>query len=162
MFTRTAEPKSGAGFPPVTPNPEPQARRGAAASASRTPSLIAAGMTVEGVVRSDGEVHVDGVVRGDLQVQRLVVGDSALVDGTVLADSVEIRGRLTGSVVARTVRLFQAARVTADLTCDQVAVELGAQFEGRCQRPMDTAQPAIAAATSAEIIDFETESKQTA
>ncbi len=142
MFTRQAEPNR-------LPAPEPslgvvhgQTRRAAPA---RAPTLIAHGLSITGEIVGDGEVHIDGALQGEVRVQRLVVGETAHVEGAVLAESVEVRGRVTGTITARQIRLYPTARVSGDLTCDQVAVELGAVFEGRCTRPVEAAasQPTV-------------------
>ena len=72
-----------------------------APDASRKPrvaSLVSADITIEGNVSGDGELQIDGVVRGDVRVGRLTIGDTGHVEGSVTAEAIEVRGRVIGSL----------------------------------------------------------------
>jgi len=117
-------------------------------------SLIAENMTLEGGLSGDGELQIDGVVRGDVKVSRVSIGESGQVEGSVHAESVEIRGRVVGEVTAKQVRLYNTAHVDGDITHEQLAMEVGAFFQGRSmrfQRPatQPQAQPVAAAKLAA-------------
>jgi cytoskeletal protein CcmA (bactofilin family) len=94
-------------------------------------SLVAEGVRIRGDLASEGDVHLDGCVEGDLRVDRLTIGETGWVTGAVQADAVEIRGRVTGSVAARLVRLCATARVDGDISHGEISIEAGAHFEGR-------------------------------
>ena len=128
-----------------------------AAPAGRKPapaSLIAEGLLLRGELSTDGDVHLDGTLEGQVSVGRLTIGEPGVVTGTIEADSVEVRGRVTGSINARQVRLCATARVDGDITHAELSVEAGARFEGRSLqvRPPADSAPArlLAAATAAE------------
>jgi cytoskeletal protein CcmA (bactofilin family) len=125
---------------------EPASKR-----APRVASLIAPDITFEGGVIGDGELQVDGVVRGDIKVARLSVGETGHIEGSVVAEAVECRGRIVGSITAKQVRLYGASHVDGDITHEQLAMETGAFFQGRSlkfQRQAQVAQPAPAAAAA--------------
>ncbi|MCR5880586.1 polymer-forming cytoskeletal protein [Phenylobacterium sp. J367] len=107
-------------------------------------SLIAENVTVNGDLASDGDVQLDGTVRGDLRVGRLTIGESGQVEGAIEAEAVDIRGRVTGSIVAQTVRLHASAQVIGDVIHTQLAIDAGARFEGRSLR-FEAPAPAMAA-----------------
>jgi cytoskeletal protein CcmA (bactofilin family) len=94
-------------------------------------SLIAENVSVDGDLSSDGDVQLDGALRGDLKVHHLSIGESGQVEGAVSAETVEVRGRVAGTISARNVRLFATARVDGDITHEQLAIEAGAHFAGR-------------------------------
>ena len=94
-------------------------------------SLIAENVSLEGDLASDGDVQLDGAVRGDLKVAHLSIGESGQVEGSITADAVEIRGRVVGTITAKAIRLYATARVEGDLTHAQLAIDAGAQFQGR-------------------------------
>jgi cytoskeletal protein CcmA (bactofilin family) len=94
-------------------------------------SLIAENVAVAGDLSSDGEVQLDGALRGDLKVGRLSLGATGQVEGTIEADTVEVRGRVVGAITAQTVRLFASAQVDGDITHAQLSIEAGAHFAGR-------------------------------
>jgi cytoskeletal protein CcmA (bactofilin family) len=105
---------------------------------AKVATLVAENMTIEGGIAGDGELHVDGVVRGDVRVSKLTIGETGHVEGTITCESVENRGRIVGAVTAKQVRLYTTAYVDGDITHEQLAMELGAFFQGRSlkfQRP---------------------------
>ncbi|MDB5498630.1 MAG: hypothetical protein JWP28_2661 [Phenylobacterium sp.] len=114
--------------------PVPSSRPESADAPSRKPiacSLITENVSVEGDLKSDGDVQLDGAIRGDLDVAHLSIGETGQVEGAVTAEAVEIRGRVAGTITARTVKLYATARVDGDITHGQLSVEPGAYFAGR-------------------------------
>jgi len=120
-------------------------------------SVIAKDITVEGGVTGDGELHVDGLVRGDVKVGRLSIGETGQIEGTILAEVVEARGRVVGSITAKTIRLFATAHVDGDITHEQLAMETGASFQGRSlkfQRPNPAAAAAPLAPPMGDVVNL--------
>ena len=70
-------------------------------------------------------------MEGDLQAGRLTIGETGAVTGSIQAESVEVRGRIAGTVSARQVRLCATARVDGDISHAELTIEAGAHFEGR-------------------------------
>jgi cytoskeletal protein CcmA (bactofilin family) len=131
----------------TSPTPTPADPNGA--RKPKVATLVAENMTIEGGVTGDGELHIDGVVRGDIRVAKLTIGETGHVEGTITCESVENRGRIVGAVTAKQVRLYSSAYVDGDITHEQLAMELGAFFQGRSlkfQRPAGS-QPAAQPAT---------------
>jgi cytoskeletal protein CcmA (bactofilin family) len=113
-------------------------------------SVIADDLTVDGSLTGQGELHVDGTIRGDIRIGRLTLGETGHIEGNVYAETVEARGRIIGSVTAKVVRLFATAYIDGDVTHEQLAMETGAFFQGRAQkfqRPV-----AVSAPMSAEVL----------
>ena len=143
-------PSSGLGIPPA-PEPTPTATPAPAAAprapepsrpaASRSSSLstLSAGVKYEGNISGAGELQVDGSLKGDIRVVRVTIGEGGSVEGTVHADVLEVRGRVSGAIVAKQVKLFATARIEGDITQEQLSIEQGAWFQGRCtQAKRDT------------------------
>ena len=130
------------GQPPVAqaPAPRPQAAT----------SVIGNSLTLEGGVTGEGELQVDGVVRGDVRVGKVTVGENGHIEGSVVAEVVECRGRIIGSITAKQIRLFGTAHVDGDITHEQLAMETGAFFQGRSLKFQRPAQPAYAPAPQAQ------------
>lgn len=94
-------------------------------------STLSAGVKYEGNISGGGDLHVEGSLKGDIQVGRVVIGDGGVVEGSITADLVEIRGRVSGTITGKSVKLYGTARVEGDITQEQLAVEQGAWFQGR-------------------------------
>ncbi len=134
---------------PATPaaTSPPQGRK------PRVASLISSDITIEGNLIGDGELQIDGTVKGDVKVAKLTIGDTGHVEGTISAEVVEVRGRIIGALSAKQVRLYGTAYVDGDITHEQLAMETGAFFQGRSLKfsrvAPPPAQPALAAPTAA-------------
>lgn len=129
---------------PVAPAPAPASAP--AAAPARGSSVLARDLVFEGNISGQGELTIEGQVKGDVRVGRLIVGDTGSVEGSVQADSVEVRGRVVGAVTGQQVRLLGTAYVDGDINHEQLAIEVGAYFQGRClqSRPGQAAPQAAA------------------
>ena len=76
-------------------------------------------------------MQVDGALKGDVRLARVLIGESGSVEGAITADMIEVRGKVNGSITAKSVRLLATARVEGDITQEQLAIEPGAWFQGR-------------------------------
>ncbi|MFN4297787.1 MAG: polymer-forming cytoskeletal protein [Brevundimonas sp.] len=159
MFNKTkpaAKPlRSAEPIPPLPDLPSPaQARRQPAPQPSTSiPSQVPTGkglstlsadLTFEGNVSGAGDLQVDGTVKGDLRVGRLIVGETGAVEGNVSADYVEVRGRIVGGVNGKQVKLLGTAYVDGDITHEQLSIDVGAYFQGRCIQGRRDAAPSAA------------------
>jgi cytoskeletal protein CcmA (bactofilin family) len=145
MFSKTAKTEPVEAKPPMkidTPSPAPSPGSDPNARKPKVATLVAENMTIEGGIIGDGELHVDGVVRGDLKVAKLTIGETGCVEGSIMCETVENRGRVIGTITAKQVRLYASAYVDGDITHEQLAMEIGAFFQGRSlkfQRPAGSA-----------------------
>lgn len=129
--------------PPQAAAPHPEPPR-AAPRAPKGASTIGGDMLFEGDISGGGEIHIEGTVKGDVRVEHVTVGDTGQIEGGVYAEAVEVRGRVSGSITAKQVRLYGACHVDGDITHEQLAMETGAFFQGRSlrlQRPPAAAAP---------------------
>ena len=149
MFSKQAKPTQGPAAvrsdTPVMNTPETTAPR----KSPKMASLIASDITIEGNVVGDGELHVDGVIRGDVRVPRLSVGETGHIEGSIQAEAVEARGRVIGSITAKQVKLLGSCYIDGDITHEQLAMETGAFFQGRSLKFNRVAPPPPQAALSA-------------
>ncbi len=162
-ISNTPTPPSGAAPRPSAPpfpeqvaqQPAPQQRPAAA----RVASVLGPDLVFEGSITGEGELLVDGAVKGDIHVARLIIGEHAHVEGTVRGGSIEVRGRVIGNVEGKAVRLLQTAHVEGDVTHEQLSIDVGAFFQGRCAqfRPVAQQVPQQAApqAPQAQVIELD-------
>ena len=98
------------------------------------PSILSDDLTIEGSVVSEGEIHINGTVKGDVTARKLTVGEDGAITGAVEVDDAVIGGKLAGRLTATSVVLVGTARVTADLTHVSLAIAPEAVFEGFSRR----------------------------
>ncbi len=110
-----------------------------------SPSIIGSNCSLAGDISSDGEVHVDGKVVGDVRCAILVIGEEGGVTGEINAETVRVLGSVTGQITASAVELAKTARITGDITHETLSVEAGAFVEGRFNRLVQKAVEAVPA-----------------
>ena len=120
--------------------PAPQTRSGPP-PVSGGPSVIGSDLVIIGNLQSRGEVTIEGQVQGDLQAQRIVIGQGARITGGIVADDVVVQGTVQGSIRGNRVTLQSNSKVEGDVFHQSLAIEQGAYFEGKSRRsenPLDT------------------------
>ena len=152
MFTRnsSAEPKPlepsssnrGPSAALNVPPAQPQRRSGPAKSSGNL-SVISNDLKIIGQglrIISQGTLQVDGEVEGDVVGSEVIIGELGKVTGTVAAEQVTVRGRISGAIRAVTVTLQSSSHVEGDIHHMSLAIEQGAAFDGRCRRPTDASE----------------------
>lgn len=89
---------------------------------------------------SQGTLQVDGEVEGDVIGNEIVIGEMGQVTGTLAADRVTVRGKVSGAIKSVTVTLQSSARVEGDIHQMSLVIEQGAEFDGRCRRPASASE----------------------
>ena len=89
-------------------------------------------LVINGHISGKGELLIDGTVNGNVNMTRLTIGTAGHIIGNLEADSIEVHGRVIGNIFAREVKLFAEAFVEGDVSFDQLAIDPGAYFQGRC------------------------------
>lgn len=98
---------------------------------SAGPSIIGSDIKITGNVSTPGELHLDGVIEGDVDCGELTVGEHGIVTGTVKSETVTLRGTVEGKLRAKTVNLEQSAKVNGDVTYGTMTMEAGVQIDGK-------------------------------
>ncbi len=124
-----------------------------AAAKLAPPSILSAGLTVNGDLNSDGEVQIDCLVNGDVTAVRLAIGENAKVVGEVVAEHVLIRGEVVGRIRAKSVELDKTAKVRGDIWHELLSIAAGAKIEGLCkfaENPRDTANTKLSVVANSD------------
>jgi cytoskeletal protein CcmA (bactofilin family) len=100
-------------------------------------SLFGATTRIQGDVLFSGGLHLDGAVTGSVKatgtgVSRLVIGESAVIEGSVEAPIVELYGVVRGDIVAAgRVVLGPKGRVEGNVQYGALEVAAGASIKGK-------------------------------
>ena len=97
-------------------------------------SIFAQDLVIEGDATSLGPIEVQGNVLGSLRAPEITVAGSGRVEGSIVAHDLVVLGAVSGTVSARNVQLAPSAVVRADVIHERIAIETGAELEGRLQR----------------------------
>ena len=97
-------------------------------------SFVGPEMMVTGNIVTEGDLHIDGKVEGDVRCGALTLGESGEIRGNIIAGEARLGGLIDGAVEAGTVMLEPSARITGDILYETLSISSGADVEGRFKR----------------------------
>ena len=102
------------------------------AGAEAGETVIGEGATIDGTIRSERSIRIQGSVQGEVESQqRVVVEEQARVQARITAESVSVLGEVNGSITCTgRVEIASTARVTGEVTAGTLVIQEGAFFEG--------------------------------
>ena len=106
-------------------------------------SVIGKDMSIEGqaiTVRCKGALRVNGVIAAELHCNELIVGEEAVINGSVAADIVHVYGQVHGAILGANVTLHPSAQVDGDIHAQMLTIEQGASFDGRSRKVANAAE----------------------
>lgn len=110
------------------------------------PSIVSENSKIIGNIFSDGIIHIDGVVEGDVSCDELVIGIKGSVTGSVTAKNLQLYGILKGRALVDNLFISKSAKLIGDASHNTIAIEPGAYIDGHCIRqggpiPAEAAKP---------------------
>jgi cytoskeletal protein CcmA (bactofilin family) len=108
--------------------------KGGDSTGSSSINLIGAGTVIEGDIRSNGDIRIDGTVYGNVNSKaKVVIGATGVVEGDVISQNSDVSGTIKGkTTVAELLFLKSTAKVIGDIVTGKLIVEVGATFTGSC------------------------------
>jgi len=100
-------------------------------------TLIGAETVIEGDVRFEGGLHVDGTIRGNVLAEAgsdavLILSEKGRIEGEVHVPRVILNGTVVGDVHADgQVELASRARISGDVHYRLIEMAMGAEVNGR-------------------------------
>ena len=100
-----------------------------------TINIIAAGTTINGDLKTDGVIRLNGALKGNLETaEKLVLGHNGKVEGDIKCKNADIEGTIVGTLnVQELLSLKRSANIQGDIITKQLSVEPGAIFTGTCK-----------------------------
>jgi len=109
-----------------------------AARREKIDTLLGEHTTVEGNIRVNGGIHIEGVVKGNVYSENgksvLIVAESGHIHGDVRVSNLVLNGSIDGDVYASKVELFDKARINGDIYYDLLELAVGAEVNGKLVR----------------------------
>lgn len=98
-------------------------------------NLLCEGTVIVGDIKTKNDIRIDGIIKGKIITSgRLVVGNTAKVEGNIDCQNVDVQGVVLGDIVASgVVALKSPARVVGNITSSVISIEPGVMFNGNCQ-----------------------------
>jgi len=104
---------------------------------NETPSvnIIGNGTDIKGNIKSNGDLRIDGFIKGTIQATgKVVVGSTGRVEGEIICQNADISGDVKAHIkVSELLSLKANAVVSGDILTNKLAIEPGAVFTGACK-----------------------------
>lgn len=98
------------------------------------PSLISEGFEFSGDVVYQGTLTVDGSLRGNINVQNLLIGVTGKIIGVIKATSIQVRGTLQGEASCQDLTLGSQSNVDAKINYSTLTIQRGANIQGELKK----------------------------
>jgi len=95
---------------------------------------IVDGTSIEGHIKSDSNIRIDGRLKGTIITKgKLVIGSTGSIEGEITCESADIEGAFVGKIVVNgLLTLKSTSKLTGDIMTGKLAIEPGANFTGTC------------------------------
>lgn len=102
---------------------------------SHSLNTLVKGTVVEGTVKSESDIRIDGVIKGSLNCNaKVIIGPSGFVEGEVRCANAVIEGKFEGSLhVRELLNVRENAKVSGDVRTNKLIVQSGAVFNVDCK-----------------------------
>jgi cytoskeletal protein CcmA (bactofilin family) len=103
--------------------------------APQSANLIQAGTSITGDIESNGNIRIDGNLKGTINTGgKVILGSTGSVEGDIICSNADVEGRINGTVkVKELLSLKATALVSGEIFTDKLAIEPGARFTGSCR-----------------------------
>ena len=108
-------------------------RTSSAPTGSGLNSLVK-GTVVEGTVKSESDIRIDGTIKGKLHCDaKVIIGPTGRVEGEIRCQNAVIEGTFEGVLhVAQLLNVREAAKIGGEVTTEKLIVQSGAAFNVTC------------------------------
>ena len=104
------------------------------ATSSNASTMIGAGTVITGDLESNGDIRIDGVLKGNLKGKsKIIIGSEGVVHGNIEGLQADIMGQVTGTIkIQELLYLHGKTEVKGDIFAGKLQVEPSAVFNGKC------------------------------
>ena len=116
-------------------------------------SFLGAESEVKGEFVFQGILRIDGKVTGKIKADQVILTETAVIKGDILAKSIILNGEIEGNLKATDLLEIRAkGKVNGEIFTQKLLIEDGAEFNGRIQM----------SATESTVLDFESKNQDVA
>ncbi len=119
--------------------------------AEKLESFVGSHAQFKGEMNVKGTLRVDGAIEGCVSADCVILSETALVTGDIVAQKIIIGGRVEGNLRAKElVEIQSKGKVRGEIFTDKLSVTEGAEFNGKIQMKSE----------ESKIIDFEAKARE--
>jgi cytoskeletal protein CcmA (bactofilin family) len=101
---------------------------------SSMPSIIAKDLKIEGTLSSEGEVEIEGSVKGVINSKSVIIRETGIVDGEIFASHLSIKGKFRGKIISDNINISSKGDIEGEIEYQTLNVEDGACIDGKFKK----------------------------
>jgi cytoskeletal protein CcmA (bactofilin family) len=103
-------------------------------SVAASASIIGSGNTITGNIDAQGDIRVDGTVKGNvISKSKVLVGAEGVIEGNIQCREADIMGQVFGNIkTEELLHLKGNAAVSGDINTAKLLIEPTVSFNGQC------------------------------
>src|SRR5713101_8964603 len=102
---------------------------------SNSKNVLSSDVEIKGNLKFSGELTLEGKLEGEIQSDGVLhLGETGAVNGNLNVNSVIVRGRLNGNIIAKDrIEIKSKAEVFGDIRSAKLVIEEGVTFVGKTE-----------------------------
>src|SRR4029077_7333883 len=98
-------------------------------------NVLASDVEIKGSLKFTGELSFEGKLDGDIHSEGILsLGDTAVINGNITAQSVVVRGKVNGNITAREkIEIKTKAELFGDIRASKLIIEEGVTYVGKTE-----------------------------
>jgi len=98
-------------------------------------NILTSEVEIKGNLKFTGELQFEGKLDGEIQTDGvLTLGDSAIINGNISAQSIVVRGKVTGNLNAKDkIEIKAKAEIFGDIRGTKLIIEEGVTYVGKTE-----------------------------
>ena len=103
--------------------------------ANNSATLISSGTTLQGDVRSEADLRIDGTIHGNVYSSaKVIIGATGYVEGNIEGGQADVTGKVQGNITVKDLlQLRGQCNVQGNICAEKLQVEPSATFNGQCK-----------------------------
>lgn len=99
-----------------------------------TPTILSNDLEIQGDLVSQGLIEIEGKVKGVIKGNSVIIREDGLVEGEIISQSLNIRGKFQGNIKAKNISISSKATVNGNIEYNTLCVEDGASIDGQFKK----------------------------
>ena len=95
-----------------------------------TLSIIGEGIDFAGEINTEGNIHIDGTMRGVIRANEVVIGPNGEFDGEIIADILIINGAIKGKFTIKNLHIKKDGLLQGRAKYEILVVDTGGKIQG--------------------------------
>jgi len=93
--------------------------------------IIGEGATINGTIKENNEISIQGSVEGDIECKDLMVGKSGILKGKIKTDSLSVEGNVEGELIVKgLLKLMTSGTVSGKISYGSLQINEGGKLMG--------------------------------